>query len=115
MNLMAYPEPDLNPPEPEEAPRISRTQAVRDVLAVLYGDDADAAYGWNRAQWRDWLWDEIAGEHELPVTIGLLEGRDCVGVFMRTSDQVRLAVEIKVNDLVSEMDPEELELMTCAA
>ena len=115
MNLMAWPEPDLNPPEPEEAPHISRAQALRDVLAVLYSDDADAAYGWNRAQWHDWLWDEIASQHDVPIVIGLLEGRESMGTLMRVSDKVQLAVELKVNELVAEMDPDELELLTCNA
>lgn len=108
MNLLGWPEPDLNPPNPPDAPHISREQALRDVLAVLHSDSADAAYGWNRAQWLDWLWDEVASSHDEPVTIGLLD-TDCPSILRYVSTRLQSAVATKVNELAAQMEPDELE------
>jgi len=120
MNLMALPDdpsrvasPHQGPCEyePPDPPVIKRAQAVRDVRAVLLGDSDDAAYGLYADEWTEWLVDEMARLNNARLWQDLAHGVSAADLISRYPNETEPAIERRVNELVAEMDPEELEMM----
>lgn len=119
MNLMALPDdpsrvasPHQGPCEyePPDPPTISRDEALRNVRAVLFGSPTDAAYGWSKAEWLDFLWDDLS-EDGVSVLLALAYQDECLTPVRDIGRRIGDAIERRVNELVAEMDPEELEMM----
>ena len=120
MNLFALPDDRgrIAPPyqgpgeiEPPDPPTISREQAVRDVRAVLLGDSEDAAYGMYGDEWADWTVDQLARHDNPRIWADIANGDSAVALIARYPIEAGSAIEARVNELVAEMDPDELEMM----